>query len=192
MLLARISFFLFRISLANSRSFYNELRNLALASYSYFSDSCSASRLVLKSAKSFADLISYSSRPLMVSLSLSISDWMTETIPWTIYSPDSDFSYLIYASDLSSSPNLTKSLMAYSSKRLAYLLSFSAYSPTFCFSTKAPSLFLTSLWTQSRTESAFLYSRSVSMKSELASQRYSARVSSLLTLDLNRFSFQFR
>jgi hypothetical protein len=192
MLFVRISFFLFKISLANSLSFYKEFKNLAFASYSYLSDSYSASKLVLKSAKSLADLISYSSSPLIVSLNLSINDWITETIPWTIYSPDSDFSYFIYEKDFSSSPNLTNSLMACSSNKLAYLLNFSAYSPTFYFSTKAPSFALTSFLTQSSTDNAFLYSLRVSMKSELASHLYSARFSSLWTLDLNLYSFQFK
>lgn len=49
------SFFLFKISEASSLSFYNEFKNLALASYSYLSDSYSANKFVLKSAKSFAD-----------------------------------------------------------------------------------------------------------------------------------------
>lgn len=80
---SRISCFLVRMSWANSLSFSNELRNLALASYSCLSDSYSAKRFDLKSAKSFADLISYSSKPLMVSLNLSINDWTRETISLT-------------------------------------------------------------------------------------------------------------
>lgn len=62
------------MSLDNSLSFYKEFKNLALASYSIFKDSYSAKRFVLKSAKSLADLISYSSNPLIVSLNLSIND----------------------------------------------------------------------------------------------------------------------
>ena len=99
---------------------------------------------------------------------------------------------LIYEKDFSSSPNLTNSLIAYSSNKFAYLLSFSAYSPAFYFSTNAPSLFLTSFLTQSRTDKAFLYSLRVSINNELASHLYSARFSSLLTFDLNLFSFQFK
>lgn len=135
MLLSNISFFLFNISLANSLSFYNELRNFALASYSYLSDSYSANRFVLKSAKSLADLISCSSSALIVSLNLSINDYTIPTISLINKSANSPPSPLLlnYEKAFSSSPNLTNSESAYSSKRLAYLLNFSAYSPTLSF-----------------------------------------------------------
>lgn len=89
--LSMISFFLLKMSLESSLSFCNELRNLALASYSILSDSYSARRLVLKSAKSLADLISCSSSPLMASLRLSMRDWTTETMLLTTISAASLF-----------------------------------------------------------------------------------------------------
>jgi hypothetical protein len=65
----RISYFLVRTSLDSSRSLFSEFRNFYFDWYSYFRESYSANRLVLKSAKSFADFISYSSRLFMASRS---------------------------------------------------------------------------------------------------------------------------
>lgn len=175
----------------------SEFKNFYRLSYSWPNEAYSFSKLFLKSTKSLADVISYSSRFLMASLIFSISDWILlitsattalatySLVSWPNIWKDLRLPFSSVSSIYTSfEPSFTKSLTAFSLNIVAYMLSLSAYSLRSSSSMRETcfSLDSISLWIHSSTSRACLYSRSVSMKRELASHLYLRYMGVLLLL----------